>query len=130
MKQHIKKVSFNLEKNQIYLYKRYIHKYKYKTKYNILFSFLYKDINDTNWYKYLPTPSLKKFNKKILLNNNNIYIFYYVNKWNKICLQIENNIQRPSFFSQHFDIKGFNVIDFRIIIINHIRLLCFNNDIY
>lgn len=132
MKQrNIKRVSFNLQKNQTFFYEKYIQKYKYKTKYNILFSFLYKDINDSsNWNKYLPAPSLKKFNKRIVVNYNNIYIFYYVNKWDKICLQIENNIQKPNFFCQHLDIKDFNVINFRIIIINYIRLLCFNNDIY
>jgi len=128
--QNIKEVSFNLQKNQTFFYEKYITKRKYKTKYNILFSFLYKDINDTKWYKYLPTPKTHIYEKRISFNSYRIDITYEVNKWGKICLYISDNIEKPHFFSQFFDQHDFKVKEFRIIIINYIRLLCFNNDIY
>ena len=131
MKQkNIKRVSFDLKKNQIFFYEKYINKYKYKTKYNRIFYFLYKNINDTNWYKYLPYPSFIKYKITILFNSYKINIIYEINKWGKICVTITDNIKVPHFFIKHFDQKGFKVGDFRINIINHIRLLCFNNDIY
>ena len=131
MKQkNIKWVSFNLQKNQIFFYEKYIHKYKYKTKYNILFSFLYKNMNDSKWYKYLPDPLIIKYEKNIRFNSYKINIIYYINKWGKISLTITDNIRKPHFFTQYFDKYRFKVTDFRIIIINYIRLLCFNNDIY
>jgi len=128
--QNIKRVSFDLHKNQTFFYDKYITKCKYKTKYNIIFSFLYKSINDTNWYKYLPTPITHTYEKRILFNSYRIDITYEMNKWGKVCLYIRDNIKRPHLFSQYFDKDGFKVKEFRFIIINYIRLLCFNNDIF
>ena len=129
-RKNIKKhVTFNLNNNKIIFYDKYIHKHKYKTKYNYLFTFLYKNISDSKWHKHLPIPSKEIFEKKIIFKSYEINITYYINKWGKICLYITNNIQHPRFFSRYFN-DNFNINDFRLIIINYIRDLCFKNDIY
>ena len=136
--ENTKNVTFNLDKNQIIIYKKYIQKHKYKTKKNIIYSYLYKNINDSNWYKYLPKPNIKEFYYKIgfsqsslsNIGENMIVIRYKINKWNCICLTIENNFQKPEFFSQFYQSIDFNIVNFRLLIINYIRLLCFNNNIY
>lgn len=125
----MKQVTFDLDRNQIFYYKKYIQKYKYKTPNNILYSLLYKDIKSTEWYKYLPEPSIKQYQKNININKYSIRIIYYLNKWDKINLIITNDIQKPDFFSKFIDIKTLKR-DFRIIIVNYIRYLCFNNDIF
>ena len=94
-----KKVTFDLSHNQIFFYDKYIIKHNYKTKRNILFYILYKNINDHKWYKYLPYPNKKALNINILINEYNIQILYKVNKWNKITLYIVNDIQNPNFLN-------------------------------
>ena len=125
----MKQVTFDLDRNQIFYYKKYIQKHNYKTINNILYLFLYKDIKSTKWYKYLPGPSFIQFKQNINIDKYNIRIIYYLNKWDKITLIITNDIKKPDFFSKFIDIKKSNE-DFRIIIINYIRNLCFNNDIF
>jgi|TARA_B100001971_G_scaffold142259_1_gene131441 hypothetical protein len=125
----MKQVTFELDRNQTFYYQKYIQKYNYKTPNNILYYLLYKDIKSTKWYKYLPEPSLKPYKKNININKYSIEILYYFNKWDKINLIITNNIQKPDFFSKFIDIKT-SKEDFRIIIVNYIRHLCFNNDIF
>ena len=139
-----KKVTFNLSQNQTFFYDKYIIKHNYKTNYKIIYSILYKNIDDSNWFKYLPYPTIYNFNKNINIDSYHININYKVNMNNKICLYITNNFQKPDFFSKYFDNntdedgdfimndnkKKFNIIKFRKIIINYIRYLCSNNNIY
>ena len=127
---NIKKVTFNLKKNQIIFYKKYIQKHKYKTKHQFIFSILYKNINDSNWFKYLPYPSYYNFDKNLTIGMYHININYKVNVHNKICLYISNDIQKPEFFCKYFDLENLNIIKFRKIIIDYIRELCSNNNIY
>jgi len=130
MNQNMKKVTFDLEKNQIFIFNRYIQKYNYKTKKNILFFFLYKNINYPKWSKYLPLPSSKKIIRKISYEHYNIKIIYEINKWGMICLYISNDFNCPNFFSLYIHYKNFNIKKFRIIIINYIKKICLKNNIF
>jgi hypothetical protein len=128
-----KKVTFDLSQNQIFFFDKYITKHKYKTKYNLIHSILYKNINDSTWFKILPYPTHFIFDKNLTIGIYHMYhinINYKVNVHNKICLYISNDIQKPEFFSKYFDLENLNIIKFRKIIIDYIRELCSNNNIY
>jgi endo-1,4-beta-mannosidase len=123
-----KTVSFNLDKNIIIEYERYFIKKNLKTRHILLYTFLYKNIKSEKMKKYLPNPTHETFFQILRFENYFIEIQYYLNKTQKICILINHNIQLPGFYSTYLNID--NNDETRFIIINYIRKICFNNNIY
>jgi len=123
-----KKVTFDLDKNIIIEYERYFTKKSIITKHISLYTILYKYIKSEKIKKHLPNPTHEAFFKMLYFEKYFIHIYYYINKTQKICILINHNIHPTGFYSVYLDIDNINQT--RFIIIDYIRRLCFNNNIY
>jgi len=123
-----KKVKFNLNNNTTIIYNRYLEKNNYYTECNMLLFFLYSNLN--NWNMFLPIPCKNKYYIKLSFENNLFLIRYHIDRFNKIYLIITNNIQSCDNLIVYLNNTMINKNNNSLIIIKHIRDICFNNNIY